>query len=143
MKLESLADELLGAGEPPLFCEERCQRFCQLGAEGDFPGKNIVELQMIGTIKQTETRVGDIVAFPLVLDVPVLEVGKEYLLLTSLPGPVGLSATIGLGQGCFLIFQQERQDVAVNAYGNLGLFAGPVLYDELAAAIQDALASAP
>ena len=49
-----------------------------------------------------------------------------------------LSTTVGLGQGAFTIFSQNREDFAVNEFNNQGLGldgAGPVEYSELVAKI--------
>jgi hypothetical protein len=71
----------------------------------------------------------------LAADLPQLEVGGDYLLLTTTPGPSGLSTTVGLGQGCFSV----SKETAVNELGNLGIYDGPVAYDVLANDIRAAL----
>jgi len=53
-------------------------------------------------------------------DVPKLKVGDVYLLFTSAESRIGLSTTVGLGQGCFDI----NGSMALNRAGNLGLFQG-------------------
>lgn len=79
-------------------------------------------------------------------DVPRLKVGGEYLLFTSAKSSIGLSTTIGLGQGCFDI----SGSTALNRAGNLGLFQGaatpgpakgPLAYDDLANRVRAILAA--
>jgi hypothetical protein len=82
-------------------------------------------------------------------DVPALEAGHEYLLFTTTPSRIGLSTTVGLGQGAFRILGHGDQAKAVNAFGNAGLFggvasraarrapSGPVRYTDLAADIRE------
>ncbi len=40
---------------------------------------------------------------PLIASWPELRVGRQYLLFVAPPGPTGLTATMGIGQGCFAI----------------------------------------
>ena len=47
--------------------------------------------------------------------------GREYLLFTTRPSQVGLSTTIGLGQGAFLIDDAGKEELTANAFGNMGL----------------------
>ena len=107
--------------------------------KGDFgSGKEAQSytLTMLGSIKaggQTvngKTRLTD-------LNInPELQVGSEYVLFTSAPSRIGLSSTIGLGQGLFRIMNDANgRDMATNGYDNRTLFNGPVSYDELKAAV--------
>ena len=52
---------------------------------------------------------------------PSSSVGHDYLLLTTPPSPIGLSTTIGLGQGSFQITGKAGQEMATNEDNNLGL----------------------
>ena len=78
---------------------------------------------------------------------PVLRQGREYLLFIGANGPVGLTTTMGLGQGCFHIVASSSGDMAVNEFNNNGLFKGmdmaaangPVAYDTLVNLIQSNL----
>ncbi|HSG40426.1 MAG TPA: hypothetical protein VLE27_12370, partial [Thermoanaerobaculia bacterium] len=84
-------------------------------------------------------------------ELPRLQVGQDYLLLTTAPSAVGLSTTVGLGQGRFGLQGKPGQEVAVNDNRNLGLFRGmatagaksaeqpegPVPYATLATIIRD------
>jgi len=81
--------------------------------------------------------------FPLFRDVPRLEPGRDYVLFVTRPSPLGLSTTVGLGQGCFDVLLQDSKEIAVNGFNNAGLGfappAGPVGYGELSAAIHSHL----
>jgi hypothetical protein len=75
---------------------------------------------------------------------PQLTVGEEYLLFVTRPSAVGLSTTVGLGQGCFHV-RTGRQKSVVNERNNMGLFhdmptalapSGPLSYSELAGEIR-------
>lgn len=81
-------------------------------------------------------------------ELPSLRVGGRYLLLTTTPSLVGLSAPVGLEQGVFRVVGKPGAETAENGLGNAGLFAGvepfapagwtsgPIPYDQLAAAIR-------
>jgi hypothetical protein len=80
---------------------------------------------------------------------PRMEVGESYVLFATAPSAVGLSAPVGLGQGCFQIEPKGREETAENGFANTGLFRGmetagpeaeaPLTYERLAAAIRTAL----
>jgi hypothetical protein len=53
---------------------------------------------------------------------PDLAVGQTYLVMTTRPSSIGLSTTVGLGQGCFRISQVGKEELAVNEVNNNGLF---------------------
>jgi len=110
-------------------------------------GLQIAEITMLGKLKpnqNAETR-----SLPLI-DLPKLEVGQNYLLLTTTPSAIGLSTPVGLGQGTFRVTGKPGQEVAVNLNQNLGLLhgmgggvsngavrpSGPAPYNALAALIQ-------
>jgi hypothetical protein len=76
----------------------------------------------------------------------------EYVLFTTRPSSVGLSTTVGLGQGAFRIVDTGKNEEAVNAFNNVGLRrglarsavpslpeSGPISYPQLAAAIRNVL----
>ena len=88
-------------------------------------------------IKNVSTRVGDHEKFSVLPEVPRLSVGADYLLITTAPSPLGLSTTVGLGQGAFSLFTSNREVLAVNAVGNANLgLDGPVAYTDLAGQIR-------
>ncbi len=99
---------------------------------------SVVEIRMVGSIKAQGPDENGLVKFSPWYDVPRLEMGSDYLLFTTPPSPIGLSTTVGLGQGAFTVFSMNKEDFAVNLYGNLGLGVGdggPVAYSELTAKI--------
>jgi len=122
---------------------------------GDVPlvkGVRVVELRMLGKIKSV--RQGNLQLNSVLPRLPKLNVGQTYLLLTTRPSAIGLSTTVGLGQGSFQILQRGKQETAVNEVNNVGLFrdmntqarslsaqgstpgSGPIAYSELAQQIR-------
>lgn len=101
--------------------------------KGD-PGDK-VEIKMLGSIKDTPVTAGDAQRVNVLPDLPKLTVGGDYLLFTTEPSSLGLSTTVGLGQGSFRVYLDEQQEVASNELNNAGLFSGPVTYGALTAAI--------
>lgn len=101
-------------------------------------GVRVAEVTMLGTMKPTAAGSGPR-AVSMLPELPRLEVGRTYVLMTTAPSAAGLQTTVGLGQGCFNVFTDEKTEMATNEVGNLGLFDGPVTYDELAQQIRDIL----
>ena len=107
-----------------------------------------VEIRMVGAKSDTTTAEGQ-VHFSAFREVPRLEMGGEYLLFTTRPSSVGLSTTVGLGQGAFRIVDSGKSEQAVNAFNNVGLMRGlartslpdigPISYPQLANAIRNLL----
>lgn len=111
------------------------------GFKGSFEtkgDKSFARIRMLAS--QKGIRQGDVGRFSKLPDLPQLEVGGDYLLLATAPGPTGLSTTVGLGQGCFAISGKGDEKTAVNELHNLGLYDGPVAYHVLANDIRAALA---
>jgi len=102
-------------------------------------GEKIAQITMVGGASNKPIQVGDLRLLSALPELPRLTVGQEYLLLTTRPSTIGLSTTVGLGQGCFSIQKHGNEEVAVNLIGNAGLFDGPVNYQELAAQIRATL----
>ena len=109
-------------------------------------GEQIAEIMMVGSMKQYMAGQAPIPGFPL------LRVGGDYLLMVAPEGPVGLTSTMGLGQGAFTVFEDpgSREVMALNGANNASLFkgmdvdmpeSGPVAYDSLAAQIRESLAN--
>ena len=97
-----------------------------------------IEIRMVGSIKDEAPRNGA-VRFDMFRDVPRLKMGSDYLLFTTPPSAIGLSTTVGLGQGAFSVYSQDKQDWAVNQFGNEGLGVGSggvVSYASLVAEIK-------
>lgn len=109
-----------------------------LKGEIDDGGKEApyVELTVLGDLKDASAASGmrHLAQLP---QAPRLERGGAYVLFTTPTSAVGLSTTVGLGQGAFKIYDgPDHQELAVNELGNLGLFSGPVTYTALADAIR-------
>jgi hypothetical protein len=96
------------------------------GFRGERTGA-VAEFRML--TRQKATRVGPLMRYPLLADMPELEVGKRYLLFVTRPSTVGLSTTVGLGQGFFHLTGEAGNEQAVNAFDNEGLFRGMTLPD--------------
>jgi len=110
--------------------------------KGDFAeGKagQVVEIKILGSIKDSPVTVGDYQRVNALPDLPQLQLGDDYLLFTTEPSSIGLSTTVGLGQGSFRIYLDDQNEVASNELDNAGLFDGPVSYSALTAAINDEL----
>ncbi len=109
------------------------------GFKGSFQAKDdksFTTIRMLSGIKGgTVDDEGGVVRFSKLPDLPALEVGGEYLLLATAPGPSGLSTAVGLGQGVFAVTKEQ----AVNELNNLGLYDGPVAYEVIANDIRAAL----
>lgn len=118
------------------------------GTYEEVKGVQIAELKMVGKLKSTGG--GTPARFSALEDLPKLEVGRDYLLLTTARSAIGLSTMVGLGQGRFELQGKPGQEVATNANKNLGLFRGmgtgfaassnltegPVPYQDLAGLIR-------
>ncbi len=109
------------------------EAFQGVGESGD------VEIRMVDP-KMAVQRSGSKRSVPLLKGLPQIKVGEAYLFFLTRPGSVGLSTTVGLGQGCFHVVGGE-EGTAVNEFGNAGLFkdmtelateAGPIAYRTLA-----------
>lgn len=107
--------------------------------KGTFDSKGdvqVVEIRMAGDLKGMPSRDG-LKKFSVIPQPPRLLMGHDYLLLTTPPSAIGLSTTVGLGQGSFEIFALNKVDWAVNEFNNAGLYDGPVPYEKLASQIQE------
>lgn len=119
----------------------------------DVKGVRIAELRMLG--KMAPVQAGTLRRASLLPRMPDLQVGQTYLVLSTRPSAIGLSTTVGLGQGLFHITQVGKDEQAINEAGNRGLFrdmpqvpatglrtaapgavAGPLPYGELAGRIR-------
>ena len=106
--------------------------------KGSFVSKgdvSYIEITMLGSVKATAVQhsLQHLAALP---TPPQLRVGGDYLLLTTPASDVGLTTTVGLGQGSFELFSMDKQLWAENEYHNAGLADGPILYSDLAAQIE-------
>jgi len=94
----------------------------------------VITVRMVGSLKQQPAAAG-VQHVSVLPEMPQLRLGHDYLLFTTTPSAIGLSAPVGLGQGTFGIYTEGKVEMAANELGNAGLFAGPVTYDELVAAV--------
>ena len=117
-------------------------------------GVQIAEIRMLGKMKPM--RQGNLQSSSVLPRMPQLSVGQTYLVLTTRPSAIGLSTTVGLGQGSFQIYQRGKEETAINEVNNRGLFrdmnasattssaatansalsSGPISYSELARQIR-------
>ena len=75
-------------------------------------GETFAEITTLGRIKTAAD------SDPLA-NLPRLEVGGDYLLLTSQPSAIGLSAPVGFGQGCYTISGgKDGELTATDGLGN-------------------------
>jgi hypothetical protein len=112
--------------------------------KGDYAAtKGVAEITMLGSLKP-EAPNGSVARLSRLPELPNLVRGGEYVLFTTPPSPVGLSTTVGLGQGAFKVYlSPDREEMAVNELNNAGLaegIDGPVAYSELAGAIREEVA---
>jgi len=121
------------------------------GLKGDFTTEKevpVVELRTIG--KSLPVTAGDVRWVRVLPEPPALAVGSSYVLFVTAPSAIGLSTTVGLGQGCFRITGEGQHEEAVNELDNVGLappgraesFAarGPISYARLASEVRAILA---
>lgn len=101
------------------------------GAYGLTKGdQTYVEVTMLGTLKPGGVNNnGRASTLP---ELPRLEVGESYLLMTTAPSAIGLSTTVGLAQGCYHI--NAKTEMATNGTG-----MAPVAYSALADELRAAL----
>jgi hypothetical protein len=107
------------------------------------PGQTI-DVRLLGRMKQPSAP-GALRRGPVFKDLPQFRVGSDYLFVLTRPSAIGLSTTVGLGQGLFQVRGRRGAELAVNDANNLGLFnglpsapqaSGPVAYTELVKQIQ-------
>ncbi|HEY1271905.1 MAG TPA: hypothetical protein VGF08_07965 [Terriglobales bacterium] len=94
--------------------------------KGEFAGNEKQKVAVVTMVsnKMGNIRKGKFVRFSAFRDLPKLEIGKTYLLFTTQPSRIGLSTTVGLGQGAFRIAGKPGAETAVNEFNNAGLFRG-------------------
>jgi hypothetical protein len=83
-------------------------------------GVRVAEIRMLGKFARVKS--GSIRRVSVFPEMPQLRVGQTYLLFATRPSAIGLSTTVGLSQGWFLISGQGKDEVAVNGASNSGLF---------------------
>jgi hypothetical protein len=109
---------------------------------GAAPGQ-VIEVRLLASAKQFSA--GPTRRASLLRDLPRFAVGRDYLFVLTRPSRIGLSTTVGLGQGLFELRGRPGQELAVNEANNLGLLSsasgapaapGPVNYGALAKQIR-------
>jgi hypothetical protein len=83
--------------------------------------QKVAEITMVG---KRAGKSGNQQRFSPLAHMPKLEIGQTYLLFTTRASEVGLSTTVGLGQGSFRIAGKPGSETAVNEFNNVGLFRG-------------------
>jgi hypothetical protein len=129
----------VGGGEIPVVTYRlRVEDSLKGGADVDKGDDGYVEIRMVGSIKDDSSSDG-LKHISIFRDIPKLQMGSDYLLFTTPPSSIGLSTTVGLGQGAFSVYSDDKELLAVNQFGNAGLGmdgAGAVPYADLAAEIK-------
>jgi hypothetical protein len=90
------------------------------GEFAEVKGVRIAELRMLG--KMSPVQRGYLRWVSPLPRMPELRVGQTYLVMSTRPSAIGLSTTVGLGQGLFRIAQVGKEEQAVNEVNNSGLF---------------------
>ena len=108
----------MGGGELPAVTYRLAVDDTFKGEFETIKGERFADVTTIGTLKQVLS--GD---HP-ITDFPVLQKGVEYLLFVAPEGPTGMTATMGLAQGCFHISGADDSKMALNLANNAGLFDG-------------------
>jgi hypothetical protein len=106
---------------------------------GDFTevkGMRIAEIRTLG--KLVSRKSGALRSVVVLPQMPALETGGTYLVMTTRASAIGLSTSVGLGQGVFRIQQVGKEEQAVNEANNSGLFRSTP-----APAVQGARSAAP
>lgn len=102
----------------------------------------VVEIRMVGSLEIDKADDNGNIHFSPFREVPRLSMGSDYVLFTTPASSIGLSVTVGLGQGAFSVYAVDGTDdqfMVVNAFNNAGLGLngdGPVDYDKLGAQIR-------
>jgi hypothetical protein len=92
------------------------------GTFDEAKGVAVTEVQMVGELKPLV--VGDVRRLSILPELPKFQIGHDYLILTTPPSPIGLSTTVGLGQGAFQLTGKAGAEVATNEFNNVGLYRG-------------------
>lgn len=91
------------------------------GSFQEAKGMTIAEVRMLGKLKAGGAG-SPAHASGIIPELPRLQVGQDYLLLVTRSSAIGLSTTVGLGQGRFELRGKPGQEIAVNGNNNRGLF---------------------
>jgi hypothetical protein len=146
VKIEAGSKEIGGGEIPTLTYTIRVDE----PFKGSFEVRKGQQMEILTTFgKQPPVTVGKSRRLVSLLGMPQMEVGGTYLLFATRRSAVGLSAPVGLGQGCFRVLPKNGGETAENEFANTGLFRGlevsgpeaeaPLAYDRLAAEIRTAV----
>ena len=113
--------------------------------KGSVASGDVIEVRLLASTKQASS--GKLRRAAVLRDLPRFAVGRDYLFVLTRPSQIGLSTTVGLGQGLFELRGRPGQELAVNEANNLGLSSGvpgasasgPVAYASLAKEIRTLL----
>lgn len=106
---------------------------------------SIVEIQMVGKSVHDKPNADGLLKMSMFRDVPKLNKGSDYLLFTTPESAIGLTVTVGLGQGAFRVQPVDGSDTdftAVNEFNNAGLglsASGPLSYAVLSDEVRSRL----
>jgi hypothetical protein len=90
--------------------------------KGGVAGGEVIEVRLLASTKQASS--GSLRRATVLRDLPRFAVGRNYLFVLTRPSRIGLSTTVGLGQGLFELGGRPGQELAVNEANKLGLFSG-------------------
>jgi hypothetical protein len=110
----------VGGGELPIVTYRLQVEDVIRGDVDTMKGIRLTELRMLG--KVTAKRTASFRSVSPLPEMPQLSVGQTYLVLTTRPSAIGLSTTVGMGQGLFRIEGIGKDETAVNQLNNSGLF---------------------
>jgi hypothetical protein len=91
---------------------------------GAFPvqkGVKYYDLTMVGKSRAGQASGSSSRVFS-ITGLPRVQVGRTYLFMTTPRSSIGLSTTVGLGQGIFLITRIGKDELAANELNNKGLY---------------------
>jgi len=101
-----------------------------------FKDVTYADVEMLGSIKDDPKQAGGLRHFSAFRDMPILEVGQDYMLFLTAESSIALSSPVGLAQGCFDIDTSVPSEPTANRVNNAGLMAGvtkgPLPYERLA-----------
>ena len=124
----------MGGGDVPVI-NYRFRVDEQLKGDADVVKGNasFIELKMVGYLKEPKSPEG-ITRFSIFKDMPRLQLGQDYVIFSTPRSSFGLSSTIGLGQGAFSVFSENREVLVVNNYNNENFEfgeGGPISYSKM------------
>ncbi len=136
-----------GGGEIPIVTYSIKVEDAIKGSFASKDGVRYVEVRMVRDPKRVVS--GNYQRASLFGNLPALRKGGDYLLFTTASSSIGLSTTVGLGQGAFQVLSINKEDHVVNEVNNQGLFrgmdsaglpgSGPIAYGSLVGYVKSLL----